>query len=86
MRLVEATWNGEHWVQLSEPVWVTEFRYEVEQSSAMGVGWDGGAGMRRTLSGLTAEQLDAVGALIEKLRGSAEQPRLAAAGLPGDGS
>lgn len=81
MKLAEATWNGTHWVTFAGPVWVTEFRFEVEQSMASDPSWAGGGGIRRTLSGLTGEQLDEIGRLVDQLRGRSQQPELAPATL-----
>ena len=64
--------QAKHWRGLASALPITEFRYAVEQSRAVGVSWDGGAVLRRTLSGIEGSDLDLVGSLIEKLAKLAE--------------
>jgi len=79
VKLVTATWNGENWQEFPAPTWVTDFRFEVERSMAIDPSWTGGSGIRRVLHGLTGEQLDQIGHLIDELMDRVTQPSLAEA-------
>ena len=71
--ITAATWDGSHWVQLAEPIEITEFRCRVEQARAMAVPWDAASRILEVLARLDGGGLDQVGVLVDELTRLAER-------------